>query len=167
MCGLYVDRTVHMQTIQIVLDTKLLKASDGAAKRQKVNRSALIRRALQEYLKRLRVVDLEERDRLGMKTSRNEVTNLPEAFDRPSARVELQRTPADSCPSYDRVKRVFASANHDPSPKDVIRRWLPVSTAACHRSFLAFEGSEFGSGSIRRKQGFRRLNVHPRRCADL
>lgn len=54
-----------MDTIQVVLDTKLLKAADLAAKRQKVNRSALIRRALQEYLKRLHVLDLEERDRRG------------------------------------------------------------------------------------------------------
>src|SRR5260370_16813868 len=44
-----------METIQVVLDTKLLKATDLAAKRQKVNRSALIRHALQQHLKRLRV----------------------------------------------------------------------------------------------------------------
>lgn len=54
-----------METIQVVLDTKLLKAADTAAKRQKVNRSALIRQALQEHLKRLRVLELEERDRRG------------------------------------------------------------------------------------------------------
>ena len=47
-----------------MLDTKLQKA-DVAAKRQKVNRSALIRQALQEHLKHLRVRDLEERDRRG------------------------------------------------------------------------------------------------------
>ena len=54
-----------METIQVVLDTKLLKAADTAAKRQKVNRSALIRQALQEHLKRLHVLELEERDRRG------------------------------------------------------------------------------------------------------
>jgi metal-responsive CopG/Arc/MetJ family transcriptional regulator len=54
-----------VETIQVVLDTKLLKAADTAAKRQKVNRSALIREALHEHLKRLRVMDLEERDRRG------------------------------------------------------------------------------------------------------
>ena len=54
-----------METIQVVLDGKLLKAADIAAKRQKVNRSALIREALQEHLKRLHLVDLEERDRRG------------------------------------------------------------------------------------------------------
>jgi metal-responsive CopG/Arc/MetJ family transcriptional regulator len=54
-----------METIQVVLDAKLLKAADVAAKRQKVNRSALIREALHEHLKRLRAMELEERDRRG------------------------------------------------------------------------------------------------------
>jgi metal-responsive CopG/Arc/MetJ family transcriptional regulator len=52
-----------METIQIVLDAKLLKATDIAARRQKVNRSALIRQALREHLERVRVGELEERDR--------------------------------------------------------------------------------------------------------
>jgi metal-responsive CopG/Arc/MetJ family transcriptional regulator len=54
-----------METIQVVLDSQLLKAADAAAKRQKVNRSELVRRALREHLGRLRVADLEERDRRG------------------------------------------------------------------------------------------------------
>jgi metal-responsive CopG/Arc/MetJ family transcriptional regulator len=54
-----------VETIQVVLDAKLLKAADSAAKRQKVNRSALIRHALREHLKRLRVLELEKRDRRG------------------------------------------------------------------------------------------------------
>lgn len=54
-----------MQTIQVVLEPKLLKAADVAARRRKVNRSALIREALREHLKRLHVLDLEERDRRG------------------------------------------------------------------------------------------------------
>ena len=54
-----------METIQVVLDTKLLKAADVAAKRQKVNRSALIRQALEAHLKRLRDLELEEQDRRG------------------------------------------------------------------------------------------------------
>jgi metal-responsive CopG/Arc/MetJ family transcriptional regulator len=54
-----------VETIQVVLDTKLLKAADIAAKRQKVNRSALVRQALREHLRRLHVLDLEERDRRG------------------------------------------------------------------------------------------------------
>src|SRR5438034_1762594 len=59
------EGTPQVETIQVVLDTKLRKAADLAAKRQKVNRSALIRQALQEHLKRLRVMELEERDRRG------------------------------------------------------------------------------------------------------
>jgi metal-responsive CopG/Arc/MetJ family transcriptional regulator len=51
-----------MQTIQVVLDTKLLKAADLAAKRHKVNRSALIRQALVLHLKRLQHLELEEQD---------------------------------------------------------------------------------------------------------
>jgi len=54
-----------MQTIQVVLDAKLLKAADSAAKRRKVNRSALIREALREHLKRLREKDLDEQERRG------------------------------------------------------------------------------------------------------
>jgi metal-responsive CopG/Arc/MetJ family transcriptional regulator len=54
-----------METIQVVLDTKLLKATDFAAKRQKVNRSALIRQALQQHLKRLHEMELEAQDRRG------------------------------------------------------------------------------------------------------
>jgi metal-responsive CopG/Arc/MetJ family transcriptional regulator len=56
-----------MVTIQVVLDANLLRAADLAAKRQKVNRSALIRHALREHLKCLHVLDLEERDRRGYK----------------------------------------------------------------------------------------------------
>jgi metal-responsive CopG/Arc/MetJ family transcriptional regulator len=54
-----------METIQVVLDQTLLKATDTAAQRQKMNRSALIRQALREHLKRLHVLDLEKRDRRG------------------------------------------------------------------------------------------------------
>ena len=54
-----------METIQVVLNAKLLKAADIAAKRQKVNRSALIRQALQEHLNRLHLLDLERRDQRG------------------------------------------------------------------------------------------------------
>lgn len=54
-----------MQTIQIVLDEDLLTAADRAAKQQQVNRSALFREALRAYLKRLRVQEMEARDRAG------------------------------------------------------------------------------------------------------
>jgi metal-responsive CopG/Arc/MetJ family transcriptional regulator len=52
-----------VQTIQIVVDEKLLKAADATAKKRKVNRSALIRQALIEHLKRDRILELEEQDR--------------------------------------------------------------------------------------------------------
>lgn len=54
-----------METIQIVLDKKLLLATDRAARRAKRNRSALVRDALREHLRRLDVRDKERRDRLG------------------------------------------------------------------------------------------------------
>lgn len=57
-----------METIQIVLDAKLLEAADSAAKRHKINRSALIRHALQEHLKRLHERELEDQDRRGYTT---------------------------------------------------------------------------------------------------
>jgi metal-responsive CopG/Arc/MetJ family transcriptional regulator len=50
---------------QALPPARLLKATDFAAKRQKVNRSALIREALQQHLKRLRETELEQRDRRG------------------------------------------------------------------------------------------------------
>ncbi len=54
-----------MATIQVVLDEALLRATDTVAKREKLNRSVLIRRALEEHLKRLAIRDLEDRDRRG------------------------------------------------------------------------------------------------------
>ena len=54
-----------MATIQIVLDNELLEAADKAAKSENVNRSVLIRQALQAHLKRLHILELEERDRRG------------------------------------------------------------------------------------------------------
>jgi metal-responsive CopG/Arc/MetJ family transcriptional regulator len=54
-----------METIQIVIGEKLLRAADQAAKKTSQNRSALIREAVREHLKRLRIQELEERDRQG------------------------------------------------------------------------------------------------------
>ena len=62
-----------METIQVVLDTKLLQATDRAARRMKQNRSALIRDALREHLRTLQTRALEERDREGY--SRNPRAN--------------------------------------------------------------------------------------------
>jgi len=54
-----------METVQIVLDAELLKAADSAARRTKRNRSALVRDALREHLKRLEILASEERDQKG------------------------------------------------------------------------------------------------------
>jgi metal-responsive CopG/Arc/MetJ family transcriptional regulator len=54
-----------METIQIVLDKKLLDAADHAARRTKQNRSALMRNALREHLRRLEISAKEARDREG------------------------------------------------------------------------------------------------------
>ena len=55
----------HMKIVQIVLDKKLLQAADQAAKLTKRNRSALVRDALREHLRRLELRLSEERDRQG------------------------------------------------------------------------------------------------------
>jgi metal-responsive CopG/Arc/MetJ family transcriptional regulator len=54
-----------METIQVVLDKKLLQAADRAARRTKQNRSALVREALREHLRLLERRVLEEKDRAG------------------------------------------------------------------------------------------------------
>lgn len=54
-----------MKTIQIVLDSGLLRATDAAARRARVSRSAFVRRALKEHLSRLEARELEARDRAG------------------------------------------------------------------------------------------------------
>jgi metal-responsive CopG/Arc/MetJ family transcriptional regulator len=54
-----------METIQVVLDKKLLQATDKAALRTKQNRSALVREALREHLQRLELRAKQERDRQG------------------------------------------------------------------------------------------------------
>ena len=54
-----------MEIVQIVLDKKLLLAADQAAKRTRRNRSALVRDALREHLRRLELRASEERDRQG------------------------------------------------------------------------------------------------------
>ncbi len=60
-----VEYATHMKIVQIVLDERLLQAADRAARRTRTNRSALVRDALREYLRRLDVQAKEERDRQG------------------------------------------------------------------------------------------------------
>jgi metal-responsive CopG/Arc/MetJ family transcriptional regulator len=52
-----------METIQVVMEGGLVKAADQAARRLKVNRSALIRDAVREHLTRLHYRELERRER--------------------------------------------------------------------------------------------------------
>jgi metal-responsive CopG/Arc/MetJ family transcriptional regulator len=54
-----------METVQIVLDKKLLRAADRAARQQRRNRSAFIRDALREHLRALAIREKEQRDRIG------------------------------------------------------------------------------------------------------
>ena len=54
-----------METIQVVLDSELLKATNRAAKRAGVSRSSLIRDALREHLEHLSAREVEARDRRG------------------------------------------------------------------------------------------------------
>lgn len=54
-----------METVQIVLEKELLRAADRAARKSRLNRSALVREALREHLKRLATRERERRDREG------------------------------------------------------------------------------------------------------
>lgn len=54
-----------METIQIVLDKKLLRATDQAARQTNRNRSALVRDALREHLRSLELRAKEETDYAG------------------------------------------------------------------------------------------------------
>ena len=54
-----------MKTVQIVLDEASLRAADREAKRARMNRSALFRTALAYYLRRCKIIELEERQRRG------------------------------------------------------------------------------------------------------
>lgn len=57
------SRLHTMETIQVVLEAGLRKAADRAARRLKTNRSALIRDAVREHLRRLHTRELEEQER--------------------------------------------------------------------------------------------------------
>jgi metal-responsive CopG/Arc/MetJ family transcriptional regulator len=59
------NRIHSMETIQIVIDKALLRATDRAARQRRVNRSALVREALRAHLQRLAIGERERRDRAG------------------------------------------------------------------------------------------------------
>ena len=65
-----------METIQVVLDAKLLRATEVAARRTKLNRSALIREALRAHLKNLAIRERELRDRKGYEAARGDAAEL-------------------------------------------------------------------------------------------
>ena len=54
-----------METIQVVLDKKLLQATDRAGSQTKRSRSALVRDALRGHIRRLEIRTREELDREG------------------------------------------------------------------------------------------------------
>lgn len=63
-----------MPTIQVIVDKELLRLADKEAHRSKMNRSALIRVALRDYLRRLHNREKERRDRKGTSDSLRIVT---------------------------------------------------------------------------------------------
>lgn len=77
-----------METIQIVLDSNLLRSADRAAKKLKTNRSALFRDALRAHLKRLDLQQKEGRDREGY-------VRYPDSLDEPAAWDKVADWPDD------------------------------------------------------------------------
>lgn len=65
-----------METIQIVLDKALLRAADRAAKKTRQNRSALVRVALREHLRKLEIAAMEERDREGYRKHPEDIAEV-------------------------------------------------------------------------------------------
>lgn len=65
-----------METIQVVLEKTLLRATDRAARKRQVNRSALVREALREHLKRLATQEREERDQKGYQQHPSDLSEL-------------------------------------------------------------------------------------------
>ena len=55
----------QVETIRVVIDAKLLRACDRAAKKAKLNRSQLVRLALRAHLQRSRILESELRDQRG------------------------------------------------------------------------------------------------------
>jgi metal-responsive CopG/Arc/MetJ family transcriptional regulator len=62
--------TIHsVETIQIVIEKELLRATERVARQRRLNRSALVREALRAHLRRLTIADRERRDRAGYVSS--------------------------------------------------------------------------------------------------
>jgi metal-responsive CopG/Arc/MetJ family transcriptional regulator len=71
-----VDQNPHVETIQVVMEDSLLRRVDKAARRLKLNRSALVRQALREHLGHLQTREREEADRRGYGRVPEEDTEL-------------------------------------------------------------------------------------------
>jgi len=79
--GSTVEYTVsqdRQETIQVVLDSKLLSATEAAARRTKLNRSALIRDAPRAHLKNLAIRERELHDRKDTRPARATQKTGPE-----------------------------------------------------------------------------------------
>jgi len=63
--------------VQIVIEEELLREADAAAKKANVNRSALMRQALREHLKRQRRREMEEQERIGYEKFPDTGEDLP------------------------------------------------------------------------------------------
>lgn len=59
------DQNPHVETIQVVMEDSLLRQVDKAARRLKLNRSALVRQALRQHLGRLQTQECEDADGRG------------------------------------------------------------------------------------------------------
>jgi metal-responsive CopG/Arc/MetJ family transcriptional regulator len=54
-----------MKTVQVVLDDETLRAADREARRAKLNRSAIIRAAIRDYVRAQRIREMERRHHAG------------------------------------------------------------------------------------------------------
>jgi metal-responsive CopG/Arc/MetJ family transcriptional regulator len=59
------SRLGQVESIRVMIDTKLLRACDRAAEKAKLSRSELVGLALSEYLQRARILESERRDQRG------------------------------------------------------------------------------------------------------
>ena len=90
-----------METIRVLLDSKLLRATEVAARRTKLNRSTLIREAIRAHLKNIEIREQELRDRKGYEAGPRDSGDLsgweveaiwPEEFTAPSGTCPRQRS---------------------------------------------------------------------------
>jgi metal-responsive CopG/Arc/MetJ family transcriptional regulator len=71
-----VDPNRHVETIQVVMEDRLLRRVDQAARRLRVSRSALVREALRQHLGDLPAAEREEADPRGYERIPDEAEDL-------------------------------------------------------------------------------------------